>query len=414
MRNLLFILCLLLLPISTGWGQSSQFRGENRDGKYHETGLLKSWPENGPECVLTVEGLGKGNSSAVLAGESVYTTGMKETKDYLTAIGPDGKIRWQVAYGDSWTKSFPDTRSTPTVEGNRIYVISGTGRLVCMDTAEGKEIWSAEVDKDFASRWHDWGVAESILIVDNLVICTPAGDKAAVVAYDKFSGKLIWQTKPFEGQRAYSSPVVFKWKNFRYILACTTKEIIALIPETGEVVWSFVHWQADRDPNEDGGQIFCNNPVIRDNEIFLTRGYDYPSMMLQVSQDGKSVTEKWIDKTLDDHHHGVIENDGYIYGSNWISNGKGNWVCLDWNTGTVKWEETWFNKGPIIMADDLFYIVDEKNWNVGLVNPNPEKFDLISTFKIDKGTGPYWAHPAIYNGILYLRHGDVLLGYKVK
>jgi outer membrane protein assembly factor BamB len=293
-------------------------------------------------------------------------------------------------------------------------VLSGTGRLVCIDAADGKEIWSAEVDDDFKSKWHDWGVAESLLLVDNLVICTPAGKKAAVVAFNKLTGKLAWQTNSFDGQRSYASPVLLKWNNFRYIIAATTKELIAVVPETGEVSWSFTHWQADRDPNEDQGQIYTNNALIKDNEIFLTRGYNYPCMMLSVNPDGKSVTEKWIDKTLDSHHHGVVVVNGFIYGSNWINNGKGNWVCLDWNTGAVKWEQTWHNKGPIIFADGMLYIMDEKSGNVGLVKPDPAQFDLVSSFKIGKGTGPYWSHPSIYNGKLLIRHGDVLMGFKIK
>ena len=414
MRTLCCLLLILLLPLEGTFSQSAQFRGEKGDGVYSETGLLKSWPEGGPQCILTVEGIGKGFSSAVVSGETIYVTGMKEAKDYLSAIGFDGTIKWQVTYGNAWTKSFPDTRCTPTVEGNRIYVISGTGRMACINTSDGKEIWAADVDADFESKWHDWGVAESLLLVDNLVICTPAGKKAAVAAYDKLTGKLAWQSKTSEGQRSYASPVLFRWKDFRYILASTTKEIIALVPETGEIAWSFTHWQADRDPNEDGGQIYTNNPTIRDNEIYLTRGYDYPGMMLSVSPDGKSATEKWIDKTLDNHHHGVILNDGSLYGSNWINNGNGNWVCLDWNTGAVKWEQKWFNKGPVIFADGLLYIMDEKSGNVGLVKPDPAKFDLVSSFKIAKGTGPFWAHPSIFDGKLLIRHGDVLMVYKIR
>jgi outer membrane protein assembly factor BamB len=141
MRNLLSL--LLLLPLTGAFSQPAQFRGENRDGVYNETGLLKSWPGGGPECTLTVEGIGKGFSSAVISGASIYVTGMKEAKDYLSAISMDGKIKWQVTYGNSWTKSFPDTRCTPTVDGNRIYVISGIGRLACVNAEDGKEIWAA-------------------------------------------------------------------------------------------------------------------------------------------------------------------------------------------------------------------------------------------------------------------------------
>lgn len=410
----IYTLLLLLLPFAGAFSQSAQFRGENRDGKYAGTGLLKSWPEGGPRCILSIEGIGKGFSSAVVSGETIYVTGMKEGKDYLSAISFDGKIKWQVSYGNSWTKSFPDTRCTPTVDGNRVYVMSGTGRLACVNVADGTESWGVEADADFESKWHDWGVAESILLVDNLAICTPAGKKAAVVAYDKMTGKLVWQTKTSEGQRAYASPILFKWKDFRYIIASTTKEIIAVVPETGEIAWTFTHWQADRDPNEDGGQIYTNMPTVKDNEIFLTRGYNYPCMMLTVSQDGKSVTEKWINQTLDSHHHSVELIDGYLYGPNWINNANGNWACLDWNTGEVKWEQKWNNKGPIIFADGMLYILDEKTWNVGLVKSDPSKFDLVSSFKINQGTGPLWSHPTIYDGHLYVRHGDVLMVFNVK
>lgn len=409
-----FFLCLLLLPLTGAFPQSAQFRGENRNGVYQETGLLKSWPANGPDCILTVEGIGKGFSSAVMFGETIFVTGMKDAKDFLSAIGMDGKIRWQVAYGDSWKESFPDTRCTPTVDGSRVYVLSGTGRLACIDAVDGREIWSAAVDADFKSRWHDWGVAESPLVVDNLVICTPAGKKACVVAYDKVTGKLAWQTGSFEGQRSYASPALYNWNNIRYIIAATTTELIAVVPETGEVAWSFKHWQADREPERDMGQIYTNTALISENGIFLTRGYNYPCMMLSVSPDGKSVTEKWIDNTLDSHHHGAVVTGGFLYGSNWISNGKGNWVCLDWNTGEVKWETTWNNKGPIILADGMLYLQDEKNGNVALVKPDPTKFDLVSSFKLDKGTGPYWAHPSIYSGKLLVRHGDVLSVFKIR
>jgi outer membrane protein assembly factor BamB len=407
-------LLFLVLPLTGALSQSTQFRGQTRDGIYHETGLLKSWPEGGPECILTVEGVGKGYSSPVLADGTIYVSGMTEAKDFLTALRMDGTIKWQVTYGNSWAKSFPDTRTTPTLDGNRIYTISGSGRLVCLDTLDGREIWSAEVDSVFESQWHSWGVAESPLVLDNLVICTPAGKKAAVVAYDKLTGNLAWQSKSTEGARSYASAVLYTLNNTRYILASTTMELICLVPETGEIVWIYKHWQADRDAKGESGQIYTNNPTFLNNRIFLTRGYDYPCIMIEVSDDGKSVSEKWIDKTLDSHHHGVILTDGYLYGSNWQNNSKGNWVCLDWNTGAVQWEQLWNNKGPVIFADGMLYIMDEKTGNVGLVRPDPTKFDLVSSFRIDKGSGPYWAHPAIYDGKLLIRHGEVLLVYNIK
>jgi outer membrane protein assembly factor BamB len=225
---------------------------------------------------------------------------------------------------------------------------------------------------------------------------------------------VVWQSRPTEGQRSYASAILYQGDGFRLLLASTTTELIALVPETGEIVWVHKHWQADRDANGDSGHIFTNTPTIQGRDVFLTRGYNYPCIMLTISSDGKSVQEKWSNGILDNHHHGVSCVDGYIYGSNWLSNAQGNWVCLDWNTGEMKWEQPWNNKGPIIQADGMLYIMDEKSGNFGLLAPDPGGFNLVSTFRIEKGTGPYWSHPSIYDGRLYVRHGEVLMVYRIK
>ena len=354
--------------------------------------------------LLTVEGIGAGWSSAVANDKAIFITGMKDTLDYLSCIDYTGKIIWQVPYGHSWTKSFPDTRCTPTLDGNRIYVISGIGELGCFDATDGKKIWLVDVDKQFESQWYNWGVAESPLIVDDKVICSPYGNKTALVAFDKNTGKLIWQTKSIGGLRAYVSPTLLEYKNFRYILSQNTEKVIAVDPENGDIAWTYT---------SKGEKIAPNTPLIKDNEIFITRGYNSPSVMLQMAADGKSVSEKWIDTTLDCHHGGVVLVDGYIYGSNWINNGKGNWCSLNWNTGKIGYETNWFNKGSIISADGKLYCYEEKSGHIGLVNPNPEKFDVISSFKINKGTGMYWSHPYVYKGKLFVRHGNFLMCYNI-
>ncbi len=397
------LLLLIFLPLFAA-SQIAQFRGPARNGIYPDKNLLGTWPENGPELLLTVEGIGAGWSSAVANDKAIFITGMKDTLDYLSCIDYTGKIIWQVPYGHSWTKSFPDTRCTPTLDGNRIYVISGIGELGCFDATDGKKIWLVDVDKQFESQWYNWGVAESPLIVDDKVICSPYGNKTALVAFDKNTGKLIWQTKSIGGLRAYVSPTLLEYKNFRYILSQNTEKVIAVDPENGDIAWTYT---------SKGEKIAPNTPLIKDNEIFITRGYNSPSVMLQMAADGKSVSEKWIDTTLDCHHGGVVLVDGYIYGSNWINNGKGNWCSLNWNTGKIGYETNWFNKGSIISADGKLYCYEEKSGHIGLVNPNPEKFDVISSFKINKGTGMYWSHPYVYKGKLFVRHGNFLMCYNI-
>jgi outer membrane protein assembly factor BamB len=136
--------------------------------------------------------------------------------------------------------------------------------------------------------------------------------------------------------------------------------------------------------------------------------------MLSLNPDGTDVSVKWTDSELDVHHGGVVLVDGFIYGSNWLSNSDGNWCCLDWDSGKKMYEQDWKCKGSIISADGMLYIYDEKSGFVGLVRPDPAKFDLVSSFKIKEGTGPHWAHPVIHNGNLFIRHGKVLMVYNIK
>jgi outer membrane protein assembly factor BamB len=138
-------------------------------------------------------------------------------------------------------------------------------------------------------------------------------------------------------------------------------------------------------------------------------------MMVKIADDGKSASVAWTDSNLDDHHGGVVLVNGYIYGSNWLNNNDGNWCCIDWKTGKKMWEEHWNCKGSIISAEGMLYIYEEKNGNVGLLKANPEKFDLVSSFKVTQGdAGPFWAHPVIHNGVLYLRHSNALMAYNIK
>ena len=409
--KLILLYSILLIFVLNSSAQLVQWRGPNRDGHFSETGLLKVWPEGGPQQILEVEKIGKGWSSPIMVGDMIYTTGMIDTLDYLSAIDMQGNIKWQVSYGRSWNKSFPDTRSTPTVEDDRIYVQSGTGRLSCFERETGKEIWAVEVDRDFECEYHIWGNAETPLIVDDKVICTPGGPKTSVVAFDKMTGKLIWQSKSLGGQRAYASAAIYQHNEFRYILAVIGTDLLAVVPETGEIVWSYKYHNPEK--WDQPGLIWTNTPVFKDDKIFLTMGYNYNAKMLQMATDGKSVSEVFTDTIFDNHHHGVILTDGYLYGSNWTDNKRGKWVCMKWDTGEIMYESEWDTKGSMVMADGLLYCYNEKG-SVGIVNPDPAGFNVISEFKITKGAGPHWAHPFIADGKLLLRHGDVLMVFDIQ
>ena len=405
------LITILLLFTFAANAQLVQWRGPDRDGKFPETGLLKEWPESGPERILEVEGIGKGYSSPILVDNMIYTTGMIDTLDYLSAIDLEGNTIWQVSYGRSWNKSFPDTRSTPVIEDNRIYVQSGTGEVSCINRENGEKIWTVDVDDEFAGEYHIWGNSETPLIVDDKVICSPGGKATSVVALDKMTGETVWQTESLGGPRAYASPTIYEYKDFRFILAVIGTHVMAIEPENGEIAWSYQYWNSEKWDQD--GLIWTNTPVTNEDEIFITMGYDYPAVMLKMDSTGTSVSEKFVDHTFDNHHHGVILHDGFLYGSNWFNNKQGRWVCMNWDTGEIKYVEPWDTKGALVMADGMLYAYNERG-NVGLIEPDEDEFKVISEFRITDGAGPHWAHPFISDGKMLIRHGDVLMVFDIK
>lgn len=413
MRNIVaVVLICLLFSTHISLAQTVQWRGEERDGHFRkESGLSKSWPQEGPRLILKVDQLGKGFSSPIVTGDAIYVSGMKDTLDYLTALDHEGNIKWQVTYGRSWVKSYPDTRSSPTIDDDRIYVLAGTGVLSCLNSADGKTIWTVKVDEVYESEWHSWGVSESPLIYENKVIVSPGGAKTSVVALDKMTGKEVWRSESVGGPRCYISPAVYDYNGFKYILAATGTHLLALHPDDGKVAWSYKYFNPE--VWKQSGLIWANTPLWYKDEIFISMGYNYKAVMLKMNSDGTSVTEKYTSDVLDNHHGGLVLKDGFVYGSNWINNGKGNWVCMDWDSGEIKWETEWENKGSIVTSDGLLYIYDEKRGNVALLKPNPEKFNLLGSFKVNEGTGPHWSHPFIQGRKLYIRHGEVLMVYDI-
>lgn len=154
-------------------------------------------------------------------------------------------------------------------------------------------------------------------------------------------------------------------------------------------------------------------PLFDDGMIYITGGYDHAGVMFRLSENGDTITRVWIDTVLDCHHGGVVKVGNYIYGSNWIDNSRGKWCCLEWTTGKLMYESEWFTKGAIIAAGNMLFCLDEKKGNMGMVRATPEKFDVVSSFRVPMGRGPFWAHPVIHNGKLLLRHGDALMIYDI-
>jgi len=386
-----------------------QFRGPNRDGKSAETGLLQKWPEAGPKQLWAVEGLGIGFSSVAVADGLIYTTGMLGSEGFLFAYDLNDKFQWKVSYGPEWSRSHKGTRTIPTVDDDRVYVFSGTGVLACFDAKSGEKKWAVDTLEKFQGSNLRWGIAESVLIVGSNAICTPGGPDASIVALDKMTGQTAWTSKGLSENSAYCTPALIEISDVQLIVTMLQKSVVGLDAKTAKVLWK---------DNVKIGIGRANHPVTplyHDGHVYFTAGYDKGGVKYKLSADGTEVIKMWDDDTLDVHHGGVVLVDGYIYGANWKGNARGDWVCLDWDTGEVMYEAKWNgNKGAIIYADGMLYCYDENTGDVALVKASPKSFEIVSCFRITRGSGKHWAHPAISDGRLYIRHGDVLMAYDIK
>lgn len=394
------------------------WRGVERSGIYNESALLKSWPETGPVMLWSNQELPSGFSSVTFGNNTIFLTGISEENEVLVALDTLGKIKWQTPYGRSWNESYPESRCTPTVEGNRVYVTSGSGDLASIDAKTGVIIWSLKASETFKGTFGPWGIAESVLIDGDKLYFTPGGPETMTIALNKKTGKLIWKSGSLNDRPGYVSPILISYSGKRLIVNISASYIFAVDPSTGKIVWKINHLDINGERSSavwgDAPAIKCVTPVYNKGKIYVTGGYNHGGIMLNLTEGGNTATVAWTDDLLDVHHGGVVLLNGNLYGSNWLNNSDGNWCCIDWNTGKKKYEEHWKCKGSIISADGLLYIYDERSGFVGLVNPNPEKFDLISSFKISLGSGPHWAHPVIHNGKLFIRHGKVLMAFNIK
>jgi outer membrane protein assembly factor BamB len=413
-KNSFVILFLFFVAFSSNSQVMSEWRSIGRTGIYNETGLLKKWPDNGPELLWYADSLPNGHSSAAIANGKICLTGIIDSTDYLFALDMKGKLKWKTPIGKAWTISFPESRCTPTIEDNRVYVVSGWGNIVCADLENGKMLWSKSAAIEFGAKLNEWGVSESLIIDGEKIYFSPVGKQTTTIALNKMTGKLIWKTESIGDSLAYVSPILINYAGKKQMVNVSSNYLFGVDTENGKIVWKFNVTGLKKYMESWGPIINCTTPLYAEGKIYVTSGYDDLGIMLKLKDDGSDVKLLWTDSVLDNHHGGVVKIGEFIYGSNWKDNANGNWCCIDWNTGKLKYETKWKCKGSIIAADGMLYCYEERSGNLALVPVNPEKFDVISSFKIPYGRGPYWSHPVIKDGILYVRHGKALMSYKIK
>ena len=400
-RTLVLLISILISSTILFAQEPTVWRGEG-NGIYNETGLLKEWPANGPEILWTFEGLGEGHSSPVFANGLIYLTSMVDSTGYVFVFNQEGKLQWKVAYGKEFKESYPGARTSVVVVGDLMYMYTGYGELICMDANNGDKKWTKKAFEDFDGENIRWGVTETVVVDGDVVYMTPGGKKNNVVALNRFNGDLIWSSAGKGELSSYCTPLLVELPARKLLVTHTADHIIGLDAKTGNLLWDYAHTNR--------WQVHANTPIFYNGDLFCFSGYGQGGVKLNMSDDGTSVEKGWFKTELDSRMGGMVVLDGYLYGS---GDKAREWRCVNWETGKETYAEKTIGKGVTIYADGMLYCYSDRG-ELALVDANSKNFKVVSQTKVELGTAQHWAHPVINNGRLFVRHGDVLIAYKIK
>jgi outer membrane protein assembly factor BamB len=394
------------------------FRGPERTAVSPESGLLQQWPEGGPELVWETQGAGRGYASLAICDGRIYTLGdgpstVDDADEYLLCFDQaTGRPLWQSKTGPAWDSGSPSwrgSRSTPTVDGDRLYVLTAYGKLICFDTT-GAELWRKDLKEDFAGEKADgWGYSESVLIDGDRLVCTPGGEEHTMVALDKRSGERLWSaSRPDDRGAGHASIVIAQVGPTRVYVQTTGSGALGVRASDGELLWSY---PIDRTT------AVVPTPIIREDLVFFSVGYRRGGALLRQipGEDGSVAMEEVypLQTDLANKHGGIVLVGDYLYGD---TDDRGMPFCAELMTGERKWRERGSGRNSACMAaaDGCLY-VRYADGTMTLVQPSPESLQEVGSFQIPgSGDRPSWSHPVILDGKLYLREDDKILCYDVR
>jgi outer membrane protein assembly factor BamB len=390
--------------LSADW---PQWRGAGRVGHSPDTSILAPWPKSGPKQAWIFKDAGIGYSSFSIVGTRLFTMGARQESEQVICLdATTGKELWATSLGPVYENNWGDgPRSTPTVDGDHLYALSATGILACLNIKDGTEVWKVDVVKSLGGELQGWGYTESVLIDGDHVICTPGGQQGTMAALHKKTGAVVWQSSKLKGPAQYSSPIRIEVNGQPQFAQLLMNKVVGIAPKDGALLW---------ETSFPGRVAVIPTLLFHDNSVYATAGYGTGCQMIKL--DGAEPEVVYEEKSITNHHGGVIVVDGKIYGHS----DKGGWTCQDFLTGKIEWQDESLGKGTCTYAAGHLICVDENDGTVVLATAKPNKWQEISRFKlapqtsIRKKEGRIWSHPVVVNGRLYLRDQDLIFCYNVQ
>lgn len=391
------------------------FRGPNADGISPDTGLLDEWPSSGPEKKWTFEDAGMGYSGFSVVDGKLYTMGTRgEDLNVIAVDIATGKEVWstkigtddQSGYSAGWGHG---PRSTPSVSEGHVYALGPKGTLACLNAESGSKVWDKHLVDDFSGKAGGWGFSESPLIDGPHLIIAPGGQKAGMVCLDKKTGKTVWEASELTpGKAEYATIINTEINGQKQYIKLFEGELVGVSADDGSVLWSSP-WG--------GKTAVIPTPIVDGNEIYITSGYGVGCKLVRIGSDN-TPEDVWENKTMKNHHGGVIKVGDYLYG---FSDGAGL-ICQDWKTGELVWNEKgqFTSKGSVHIADGHMYALNEGDGTLLLVEVSPDGFTQKGQFTLDPQSpnrnpkGKVWTHPLVIDGTLYLRDQEFISAFNVK
>lgn len=397
-----------LAAASADW---PQWRGPNRDGVSQETGLLAEWPKSGPKLLWEIDEAGGGYSTPSVVGDRIYLLGNEGLEDeFVRAFNVrDGKQVWSVRIGKvgnpDQRPSYPGARSTPTLDGDVLYALGSDGDLACLDAATGDVRWTKSLRNDFGGKPGKWAYAESPLVDGDAVVCTPGADEATIVALNKKTGEPVWKSAvPGGDDAAYASVIVVEAGGVKQYVQFLGKGLVGVDAKTGKFLWRY-------EKTAQGSPANMPSPVARDGFVYSATGKAGGGLVKLKVDGGKVQAEEvYFSPKLPKAIGGSVLVGKNLYGA------SDALLCVDFESGEIKWEGRGVGAGAILFADGRLYLHGE-NGEVALAEASPEGYQEKGRFTPpnppDRGNSKAWAYPVVADGRLYIRDMGKLWCYDV-
>jgi len=392
-----------------------QWRGANRDGIFKGANLNLDWTAKKPPLSWTFKQAGSGYSAPTIAGTTLYCQGAADGNDFAFALDTKtGNLKWKQNLGAEFKESRGNgPRGSATVDGDKLYLIRGGGQIHCLSAANGKMLWQKDFIKNFEGKMmSDWGYSESPLVDGNLVICTPGGSQGTLIALDKNTGSVMWVCKEWTDNAAYSSPIVGEVDGVRQYIQQAGKSFAGVSAKDGKLLWR-VEVPAYR-------TAIIPTPIIFDNHVYVTAGYNSGCHLVKLSQTGDTFNAEvvYANGNMVNQHGGVVLLNGHIYG---FTDGMG-FVCQNFKTGETVWREriTEIIKGATLAVNDKLILLNERSGLIVVVAATPDgwkefgKMEIPARSEIKTQDNCVWTHPVVANGKLFIRDHDLLFCFDLQ